>query len=156
MRPNSFTCILLALIGLNLAVGAAAYRYLGRIDADYSRLLGEGIPFLNSMQGATGLASRTYALKVDREQAATPAEAARIEAEMDHVRQMSDQIFASPLNERAVPAELKPAYEEIRKFREGGRDRRAQYLALLNAGKTAEASTYLRDDIYAEIGRAHV
>ena len=68
MRPNSFTCILLALIGLNLAVGAAAYRYLGRIDADYSRLLGEGIPFLNSMQGATGLASRTYALKVDREQ----------------------------------------------------------------------------------------
>ena len=144
MRPNSFTCILLALIGLNLAVGAAAYRYLGRIDADYSRLLGEGIPFLNSMQGATGLASRTYALKVDREQAATPAEAARIEAEMDHVRQMSDQIFASPLNDRAIPSGLKPAFEAIKEFRVSTRELRQRHLALLREGRSAEASAFLR------------
>src|SRR5262245_20224275 len=112
MRLSPFSIVLLALIGLTLAVGAAAYRYLGRIDADYPRLLSEGIPFLNSMQGATGLASRSYALMVDREQATNPAEAAQIEAEMDRVRAQSDQIFASPLNERAIPPELKPAFEE--------------------------------------------
>ena len=48
----------------------------------------------------------------------------------------------------AIPAELKPAFEDIRKFREAGRDRRAKYLDLLNSGKAAAASDYLREDIY--------
>lgn len=149
MRFNPFLAVLLALIALNLGIGAAAYRYLGRIDADYTRLLNEGIPFLNSMQSVTALASRSYALMVDREQARTPEQAAQIEAEMERVRAESDRIFADPVNERAIPPELKPAFAEIRQFREGGRERRAKYLALLNAGKTAAASDFLRDDIYA-------
>jgi hypothetical protein len=149
MRPNPFVYVLLALIALNLAVGAAAYRYLGRIDADYSRLLGEGIPFLNNMQSVTALSSRTYALMVDRAQARSPEQAARIEAELDRVRAEADACFASPLNDRAIPADLRPAFDDIRRFREGGRERRTKYLTLLRDGHTAEASDYLRDDIYA-------
>jgi hypothetical protein len=148
MRINPFVAVLLALIALNLGVGAVAYRYLGRIDADYTRLLSEGIPFLNNMQTATGLSSRTYALMVDREQAATPAEAAAIEAQLDQLRVESDRIFASPLNERAIPSELQSAFEEIRKFRETARERRTKYLGLLRDGRNAEASDFLREDIY--------
>lgn len=149
MRPNPLVYLLLALIALNLAVGAAAYRYLGRIDADYSRLLAEGIPFLNSMQGATGLASRSYALMVDREQAASPDESARIEAEMERVRQQSDLIFSSPHNDRAIPPGLQPAFAAIKEFRVGTRELRERYLALLREGRAAEASAFLREDIYA-------
>jgi hypothetical protein len=155
MRFHPFVYVLLALIALNLAVGAVAYRYLGRIDADYTRLLNEGIPFLNSMQSATALSSRSYALMVDREQARTPAQAAQIEAEMEQVRAASDRIFADRLIDRAVPPALKPAFEEIRKFREDGRERRTKYLALLHDGLTSEASDFLRDDIY-EAHRAYL
>lgn len=136
------------LITLNLVVGGLAYRYLGQIDENYSRLLDQGIPFLNSMQTATVQSSRAYAVLIDLTQAQTPAEVATLEAELPKIREVSDRIFGSPLNEKAVPAELKPVFNEIRALRDQNRARLEHFVDLIHAARMAEASLYLRTEIY--------
>jgi tetrahydromethanopterin S-methyltransferase subunit F len=128
-------------------VDGLAYRYLGRVDKNYSRLLNEGIPFLNAMQSATAQSSRAYAVIIDLTQTQTPAEVAALEAELAKIREVADRIFGSPLYEKAVPAELKPAYEEIRAMRNDNRVRREHFMDFINAGRRADATTVLRTEI---------
>lgn len=147
-RSRLIWSVVALLITLNLVVGALAYRYLGRVDENYSKLLNEGIPFLNAMQTATAQASRGYAVLIDLTQAQTPAEVAALEAELAKIREVSDRIFGSSLNEKAVPVELKPAYEDIRALRIENRARREHFTDLIHAGRSADAAAYLRTEIY--------
>jgi hypothetical protein len=139
---------LFLLIALNFFVGGMAYRYLGRIDASYTLLLNEGIPFLNNMQTATTQASRSYGLLVDLSEAGTPEEAAQLEADLVAVRAVSEQIFTSPLDEKAVPEELKAGYNEIRQMRKEGRGRVGAFLDLVHQRKLTEARAFLHHEIY--------
>jgi hypothetical protein len=137
------------MIILNLAVGALAYHYLGEVDANYTRLLNEGIPFLNSMQSVTAQASRAYTVLVDLSQAEKPDDIARLEDDLKAVRKVSDDIFASERNAVAVPPKLKPAYEDLIAMRKSGRDRTQHFLELVRAHQLSEARVFLRNDVYA-------
>jgi hypothetical protein len=137
------------MIVLNLVVGAMAYHYLGEVDANYTRLLNEGIPFLNSMQSVTAQASRSYTLLVDLSQAEKPEDIARLENDLKAVREVSGDIFASPLNAVAVPPKLKSAYQDLIATRKSGRDRTQHFLELVRAHQLTEARAFLHNDVYA-------
>lgn len=141
--------LVMGMIILNLGVGALAYHYLEQVDASYSRLLNEGIPFLNSMQSATAQSSRAYTVLVDLSQAESTEEIARLENDLKDVRKVSDDIFASPLNEVAVPARLKPSYLALIATRKDGRALTEHFLELVRAHQLAEARAFLRNDVYA-------
>jgi hypothetical protein len=140
--------LLVGTIVLNLAVGVLAYRYLGNIGATYTRLLGQGIPFLNNMQTVTAQVSRSYGVLIDLSETQTPEDVARLDAEFQSIRKVSAEIFASPLNDLAVPEKLKPEFAAIVEMRKDGKARTDHFLELVHRGQLPEARLVLHREIY--------
>lgn len=140
--------LLIGTIVLNLVVGVLAYRYLGEISATYTRLLNQGIPFLNNMQTVTAHASRSYGILIDLSEAQAPAEISHLEEELQSIRKASEEIFASPLNDQAIPEKLRPEFANILQLRKEGRARADHFLVLVHGGQSAKARTALRQEVY--------
>jgi hypothetical protein len=145
---------LLLLLGLNLGVFAVSYRFVTQVEANYSRLLEEGIPLLNHMQTATVQTSQAYALLVDLSRAGDEQETDRLLAELDTLRKVADAIFQSPEVERTLPPAMVPAFGEIRQTRQRGKITTETYLALARQ-RDPSAAAFLSREIHP-IYRAYI
>ena len=138
--------LVLVLVTLNLSVGILAYRNLGQIDRDYTRLVERVIPFEDSMRTVGQQASRTLAHTLFYSHDRVP-QAERMTA-IKQSGAVSDRIFEL-MKDSPFPTEvLRQQFMVVRAKRLLWRSCLVTYVDLILEGKREEAATQLGERLY--------
>ena len=137
---------LLTMVVLNLTNGFIAYRYLGKIDADYSEALDNAIMSQNMLRTVSMQATRTLAntmLFINKD--------TRTEDRGKAIREtgeVSDAIYEIMGKGPFLSPEMERDFEQLRQKRVKWRSALAEDLEIVKTGNDEKASFVLKNHVY--------
>jgi hypothetical protein len=135
---------LLSIVVLNLTTGFIAYRYLGKIDADYSEALKSAVKSQNMLRTVSAQTARTLAntmLFINKETQSEDMRKAIKEA-----GEIAGAIYEIMGNEPSLSPEMKNDFDLLRQKRTKWRSALAEDLDMVKTGNDEQVSTTLQNN----------
>lgn len=135
--------VLLSIVVLNLTTGFIAYRYLGKIDAEYSEALKSSVKSQNMLRTVSAQTARTLAntmLFINKETRTEDMRKAIIEA-----GEIAGAIYEIMGNEPFLSPEMKKDFDLLRQKRNKWRSALTEDLDIVKTGNDEEVSTAMQN-----------